>query len=75
MLYLILGGVILLSYTTYFYRRYVIRRIVCVDDKTVQTIVETISLLHVSEPSSPMSIQSTDSALAFLFDDYKIKTS
>ena len=67
-------GVVLLSYGAYFFKRYAIKRIVKTNDKTIQTIVETVSVLQISEPSSPMSIQSDDSQIAYIFHDYKIKS-
>ena len=67
-------GVVLLSYGAYFYKRYTIKRIVNTEDKTIQTIVETVSVLQVSEPSSPMSLRSDESQIAYIFHDYKIKS-
>ena len=61
MFYYFFGGLVLLSYGQYFWKRYVVKQRKKTADKLVQTMVECASILKVSEPNSPMSVSETSS--------------
>ena len=73
MFFYFLGGLIFLSYGQYFWKRYIFKKRVKTSDKVVQTIVETVSKVDITRPSSPMSIASNCSENAYFFADYQLR--